>query len=594
MAAQPYASRSPRPRLWAGHALFALLAVALVGLGVRLYLFQNTHAAAMAARSERQQRMTVPISARRGTIYANSHSRTVQLAASRQVPSCFADPFIIRDDELWDVCETLGPILGQDPRDLQGKLLENRQRRFVWLAREVGEPAAEAIRAAKLPGIGLLQEWRRYYPCGTLGAHVVGFVGSEGHGLEGTELWADAALAATDGRRVVRADAARRAIWSEPEAFVAPRDGKHLVLTLDVVIQGYLEQALADAVATYAAESAVGIVMDPRTGEVLALASVPAYDLNAFRYTDQDQRRNRAITDPYEPGSIFKPFIAAVALAEGVTRLGESFQCHDGLYRCQSGRRLRDAHGYGVLSFEAGVFKSSNIFMAQLGERLGNERLYQAVRSFGFGAKTGVELRGEDAGLVNPLKNWNSYTTTSIPMGQEIGVTALQMATGFSAFANGGLLLRPRLVRAVYDPDGTLIYDNSYPLPVRQVLDSNLCRVFVERVLAQVPTEGTGKRGRLEGWTSFGKTGTAQIARTDGRGYEPDAYTASYIAAAPATDARLVCLVSVRKPDRSRAYYGGVVAAPVVKSVLERSLAYLEVPKDDAKTEAPADDDIAD
>ena len=213
--------------------------------------------------------------------------------------------------------------------------------------------------------------------------------------------------------------------------------------------------------------------------------------------------------------------------------------------------------------------------MSIIGERLGNAVLRQMVRAFGFGQRTGIELRGEDPGLVHPLSNWNSYSTTSIPMGQEVSVTALQMAMAFSVFANGGVLLRPRLVRSVHSADGELVREGSGPDPVRRVLPEPLCRLFVDEVLAQVPIQGTGRRhARLDGWGSFGKTGTAQISP-----YSAGLFTASYIAAAPVTDTRLVCLISVRKPSRG-SHYGGTVAGPAVKEVLERSLTYLGVPKD--------------
>ena len=478
-------------------------------------------------------------------------------------------------------------MLGFKPADVLAKLTEKRNAQFVWLARGLDDGTANAVRALDLPGVSLMDEWRRNYPNGSLACHVVGFTGLDaegrfdGSGLEGIELYADKYLSAADGRRVLLTDAGRRPIWNAPGEYTPPADGNHVQLTLDVVIQGYLEKALASAVAQYKGESGVGVVVDPATGEVLALASCPCYDPNNFQEAAQDVRRNRALTDPFEPGSIFKPFTAVMALASGAVHMGQMFDGHGGVYNCRSGRTLHDAHGYGMLSFQDVVIKNSNIGMAQVGERLGNDVLFGILKSFGFGARTGIELKGEDAGLVNPLKDWTSYTTTSVPMGQEVAVTGLQMTMGFAAIANRGTLLRPRLIRAIYTPDGRMLQDNSAVKVVRQVVDPATAHEFVEQVLAKVPTEGTGKKGRLDGWSSFGKTGTAQVSRQGGHGYEENAFTASYIAGAPVGRPRLVCLVSVRKPDRSIGHYGGTVAAPAVKEVLEESLTYLGVPKDE-------------
>ena len=278
----------------------------------------------------------------------------------------------------------------------------------------------------------------------------------------------------------------------------------------------------------------------------------------------------------YEPGSVFKPFVTSAALSDGVVGWGDEVFCHNGAYRCRRGRILHDAHPYGRLTVEAVVYKSSNIGMAKIGELLGNARLYQIVNAFGFGRPTGVELRGERTDSVRPLRAWKRDSTWSVPMGQEVVVTALQVTMAFAALANDGLLVRPRLIDAIAAPDGQILEDRSRPIPAAQVIDPNVSRRFVRDVLGRVPTDGTGRRhARLDGWTSFGKTGTAQIAP-----YSSDQFTASYIAGAPLNTPRLVCLVSVRKPDKSIGHYGGQVAGPVVKGILERSLAYLDVPRD--------------
>lgn len=573
-----------------GHVLFSVLGMCLVALGVRLFLFQRDCQAEMAQRAQTGLRRVDPIPGCRGKIFARGASgEALLLAASRQVPSCFADPSLIPPDQLDEVCRAVGEAIGMPPADVYARLAARPSAQFVWLKRGrlVDEPnrltaeQAEAVRRLRVYGIGLRDEWERYYPNGGLAAHVVGFAGLDGDGLEGIELWAERYLRATDGRRVMSIDARRNPIANQPERYVPPVDGNHVELTIDPVIQRQLERTIAATRAKYRAESVVGVVMDPRTGEVVAMACEPTYDLNAFRRATRDERRNRAITDPYEPGSIFKPFTGVTALQTGAAHLGEPFNAYGGAYPVRRGRTIRDVSGHGIVTFEQAVYLSLNTVHAQLGQRLGKDRLFAAIRGFGFGQKTGIELRGEDAGLVNPLSRWTLDTIVSVPMGQEVGVTALQMVTGFCAIANEGRLMRPRVVRAIYAPDGEVLWDNSEPVLVRQASDPRVTRTFVDQVLAKVTTEGTAARtGRLSGWTSFGKTGTAQIPP-----YRAGQYTASYIAAAPVHEPRLVCLISVRRPDRSIAYYGGTVAGPAVKEVLEASLAYLGVPKDDPESE---------
>ncbi len=561
------------------HLVFAVLCLSLIALGGRLFAFQQTHHDAMVRRAAIQQRMTVKIPARRGNIYGRSYRRYELLAASHQSPGCFADPMIIGAEDFREVSDALAAALGLEADTIHQRLVTRRSRRFVWVKRDLTDAEVQRIRDLDLTGVGIQRQWRRRYPNGSLAAHVVGFAGVDGAGLEGVEKAAEQYLAGVDGANEMLTDAARRPIWNKPEAYTAPVDGDHLYLTIDVVIQRRLEEALAEAVTKFAAESALGVVVDPSSGEILAMANVPTYDLNAFGRSESDHRRNRAVADMYEPGSIFKPFIASVALADGVVNWGEEIFCYNGAYRCRRGRTLHDAHPYGKLSIEAVVYKSSNIGMARIGERLGNRRLYEAVKAFGFGRRTGIELTGEVTGQINPLRTWRRDSTWSVPMGQEVAVTGLQVTMAFAALANEGLLLQPKLIRKIVSPDGSVVLDNDEPTVVGRVLGPELCRRFITDVLGRVPTDGTGRNhARLDGWSSFGKTGTAQIAP-----YSAGQFTASYIAGAPLAKPRLVCLVSVRKPDRSIGHYGGTVAGPVVKDVLEQALAYLNVPKDDER-----------
>ncbi len=432
---------------------------------------------------------------------------------------------------------------------------------------------------AGMLGLGLFDEPYRTYPMNETAAPLIGFVSRDGVGVSGLEYQLDEYLRGENGVKEIIRDARRKAFWLADDGYRPARDGYHVVLTIDAEIQAITERELGAAIEQFGAESGTAVVMNAKTGAVLAMASLPGFDPNYYTDYSPSYYRNRAITDPYEPGSIFKPFVAAAALAEKRAHLGEAIDCESGSWR-DGARTLHDHHPCGLLTFEQVIIKSSNIGMAKLGKRLGNEKLYDYVKAFGFGEKSGVNLTGEDAGIVRPLHRWNTFSTTSLPMGQEIGVTTLQMARAFCVFANGGKLVQPHVLRAVLAADGSVVRDFGEPPPVRQVIPPEIARIMRDRILVAVVNEGTGSRAKLAGYQVFGKTGTAQIARKGGGGYEKNAYVGSFIAGAPAADPELVAIVSVRRPDRSKGYYGGTIAAPAVREILGQSLAYLDVPYD--------------
>jgi cell division protein FtsI (penicillin-binding protein 3) len=282
------------------------------------------------------------------------------------------------------------------------------------------------------------------------------------------------------------------------------------------------------------------------------------------------------LTDPVEPGSVFKPFVMSAALTAGVVHMGEMIDCHDGLF---GKRHLQDSHPHGTLTVEQVVAKSSNIGMAVIGLRLGSKLMYEGLRKLGFGQATGVDLPGEGNGLLMPLKKWNSFSTTSVPMGQELAVTPMQIVTAFCALVNGGRLIQPRVIAAITDPAGQVVEDRTAPIEKGQVLEPRIADMM-HSILVEVVNDGTGKPAQLDRWQVMGKTGTAQVPRSDRKGYEPDAYLGSFIAAAPASDPAVVVLVMVRKPQKSIGYYGAQVSAPVVKAILQEVLPYLNVPPD--------------
>ena len=573
-------------RTWVGHALIVLVGAAMLALIGRLAYLEAKVRPALLDWSQRRQSSVVPLPGRRGAILDR---RLRVLAGSHDRPTIYADPRVIEDRE--DAAQQLAMVLGQPAAELKKLLDDPASPGYVILKRSADRTEVEGIKLLRIRGIGMTNEPVRSYSMGKLAAHVIGFVGSDGQGLEGVELACEKYLKATPGRWLVYRDVQRRAIFQEPESYVAPQDGMHVVLTIDANIQEVLEREVTQAVEHFQAESGVGLVMSPKTGEILAMTCVPTYDpAEANKYKPED-RRDRILTDPMEPGSAFKPFVMSAALAEGVTRPTETIFCHNGLY-VTGARRLSDHEPYGNLTVEQILIHSSNIGMAILGQRLGNMRMHEALRRFGYGARTGIDLPGEGEGILMPLKAWNSFTTTSVPMGQELAITPIQLAAAFSGLINGGHKVRPRVVAAILNRSGEVVEDRQKVEELGPVVRADISATMRD-ILAKVVTEGTGRNCKIEQWQVLGKTGTAQVPRKDRRGYEPDAYLGTFIAGVPAHDPEIVCLVQVRKPNKRVAYYGSAVAAPSVRNVLVYVLPYLNIPPDEKPAE-PGSASLAD
>lgn len=552
--------------------LILLICAAMLALVSRLVHIQTQMRPSLEAWTRQRLYSEIPIPGRRGSIM-DRRERILAGAHDRQ--TIYADPFLIGDKEV--AAQTLSSILNE-PEDKILERLENpTSRRYVVLRRGATPEQVKEAKDLRSLGVGVHREAHRDYPMGGLAAHVLGFVGRDGTGLEGIEWSCDRYLRPRHGRRVVHRDARGRALSEVSELYEAPRDGHHVILTIDAAIQEIVERAVAAQVEHHAAESGVGVVTNPRTGEVLAMTCYPGFEPARAGSVPAEHRRNRVLTDPVEPGSTFKPFVMAIALEEGVTHPNEIINCKGGLYLIGR-RRLHDHRPYGDLTTEMIMVRSSNIGMAILGQRLGNRRMHEGLVRFGLGRATGIDLPGEGDGLLMPLRNWNSYTTTSVPMGHELALTPIQITTAFSALVNGGRLLEPRVIAAVIDQEGRFIVDGTQVRDRGQALDPAVSD-RMRAILTKVVTEGTGRPAHIEKWQLLGKTGTAQVPRTDRRGYEQGAYLASFIAAAPAHDPELVVLVMVRKPTR-HGYYGSQVASPAVKQIFEQVLPYLNIPPD--------------
>lgn len=569
-----------KQQFWA-QGLIGLTVGLLAALAVRLLWVHSYPHPQIVLRGATQYLMRQPILARRGMIVDR---KAEILAGSVERRGVFADPGVVKD--LGRTAWQVAPELGLTARVVYERLIEREDARFIWLKRQAEPDEADAIDKMGIYGIGLTPATQRHYPMGSLAAHLVGFVGVDNQGLEGLEHQFDAELSGRSGYKVIIRDAAQRPIGLSAEGSRPPADGDHLVLTLDSVIQTATEDALADACLKFEAQSGSALVMDPFTGEILAWSNWPTYNPRNFRDSEADHRRNRLITDPIEPGSIFKPLVVAGAIQSETCTAEQVFDCS----KTQFGpRALREYNGkrYGAMTVSQILIKSSNVGMGHIGTRLGNERLHATIDRMGFGRRTGIDLPGEDPGLVHPLARWTSYSTTSIPMGQEISATPLQVLRAYCAIANGGYLLTPRVVMGVIDPHGEMKTDQTQPIVERKVFSPKTADL-VREMLGRVVKEGTGRNAALQNYRVFGKTGTAQVAMRGGGGYEPDAYVASFVGGAPIDRPRVMAIVNVNRPSVAKGYYGGLVAAPAVRYILRRTLEYLQTPPD-----APVGDQLA-
>jgi cell division protein FtsI/penicillin-binding protein 2 len=566
-----------------GQALIIMLCLSMLGLIGRLVYINTKMAPQLREWSYRRQTQTIPIPGARGVILDRRYR---VLAGSTDAFAIYADPRTISVEKDGEqqlataerharAATLLAPVLGMSEKEIREKLAHPSSPAYVVLCRTKENKKAELAKL-KMRGIGSQPEPIRTYPMGNLAAHVLGHVGKDGKGMEGVELSLNSKLEATAGKRTVFCDVDRRAMFQKPNSYVPPKNGVHVVLTVDSIIQEKLEEQLRERATFHNAESAVGVVMNPKTGEILALANYPTFDPGDAGDVPADVRRNRVLTDPVEPGSVFKPYTMAAALTEGVAKRTDIINC--GVSMRVGSRILHDSHPHGALTVEQVLAMSSNIGMSILGQQLGNDRIYNFLHAFGFGEKTGIDLAGEDRGLMPPLKRWNKGSTLSVPMGQEIAITPIQLVTAFSSIINGGKLLKPRVVAAIVSDEGEILEDYTEAKERRQVLDPARAREMTE-MLTSVVTSGTGRMCKLSHWQALGKTGTAQIPRIGEarRGYVPGAYLGSFIGAAPASDPSVVVLIMVRHP-RKNGYYGSVVALPGVKEVLEFTLNYLNVP----------------
>jgi cell division protein FtsI (penicillin-binding protein 3) len=563
------AAHSERGRTASSRLLIVacLALIWMVAVFARLGYLQLFRHSEYMARAQRQQQRVIEITPKRGSIYdRNMHP----LAMSIPVDSAFAVPSEIADEQL--AARLLSGVLGM-PRDvLETKLGSSRT--FVWIARKLPPERAEAVAALNLKGIYFQKENQRIYPKRDLASHVLGFVDLDEKGLGGIEHELDSQIRGKSEKIIVMADARQR--WFDGGEAQRER-GANVVLTLDEKVQYIAERELAAAIAKTHAFAGTVVVMNPNTGEILGLANWPKFNPNAANEAPAEARMNRAVTALYEPGSTFKLITLAAAFDQGITRPEEVFDCENGAVYV-AGHRIRDHRPFGLLNVSDILAQSSDVGAIKIALRLGAPKFYDYIRAFGFGQLTGVDLPGESKGILRRLENWSAVSIGSISMGQEVGVTPIQLIGAISAIANGGMLYKPHVISELRRGEQVLPAEGPLaPVEPRRVIRPETAATL-RRLMEGVILNGTGTRAHLDGWTAAGKTGSAQkIDPATGR-YSPTQLIASFTGFAPINSPAVTILVSLDSPVGE--HEGGQVAAPVFKRVAEQVLPYLDVPRD--------------
>ncbi|HLA11312.1 MAG TPA: penicillin-binding protein [Pyrinomonadaceae bacterium] len=585
MPARAISQSITRPDASLRRALFvaAIIVLWMFAVGVRLVHLQVSGHDEMVDRARRQQQNAIETAPERGRVLDRNGN---ELARSIDTDSIFVAP-----DELIDpgdpnitaanvecTADALASSIGLEKAKLGDEISQGvaKGRRFIWIARRLSPEVGNVVRAQTIPGVHIQKEPKRFYPNGGLASHILGFVGLDNVGLGGIEKVYNEKIAGEPGKLFVENDSRGKAY----ESFEVPsKPGQTVVLTIDQSVQYRAEQAILTTVQKSRAKSGTAIVLDPRNGEILALASVPTFDPNDIAASSQQERSNWALQNVYEPGSTFKIVAFSAALEKGLVKPEDRIDCQMGGITV-AGRRVRDHSAFGSLTIREALEKSSNVAAIKLGIRVGNETMYDYIKRFGFGSRTGIELAGETPGLLAPVNRWHPSSIGSIAIGQEIAVTPLQMVAAFGTLANNGIRVAPHLVREIRTSSGTAVYQ-AHPEERRVVNETTASAL--RGMLEGVTLNGTAKQAQLDGYTAAGKTGTAQKIDPKTRAYSHTKHIASFVGFAPVSNPSVVIVVVIDEPGG--AYHGGQIAAPVFREIAEQILPDLGVaPDTDFKT----------
>jgi cell division protein FtsI/penicillin-binding protein 2 len=521
----------------------------------------------LSERAQQQHVKVEDIQVRRGTIVDR---RGRELALNLDLESVYCDPKHLRRSD--NDMKKLASAIDKAPKAILAKIPDAG--RFAWIARKMEPDATEKLKALNIEGIGFMTEAKRFYPKAELASHILGFVGVDNQALEGIELKYNKYLKTSGGKVVVGRDARGRTLSSGADT---EAKGNNIVLTIDEVLQRIVEKEMDKAMFQWRAAAAAIIMMDPFTGEILALANRPAYDLNKGSTAGASVRRNRAITDLYEPGSTFKIVIGVASLEEKILRPDSLFDVSKGGIDI-GGKTIRDVHKYGVLTFKEVIQKSSNVGSIMIGLKLGRERLYKYAKLMGIGEKTGIDLPGEVTGWLHPPDRWSGTSLGAIPIGQEVAVTPLQILRAYAAVANGGFLVKPHIVSDIVSPDGLVLASFRNEEKTR-IFSARTSKIFTNILKSVTEEGGTGKSASVDGNEVAGKTGTAQMINPVTKRYSKEKYVSSFVGFVPADNPRIAMIVVFYEPKGQ--IYGGVVAAPVFRDIASQALSYLNIPRED-------------
>lgn len=548
-------------RIYLVYFVFSLL---FFSLSLRITYLQTVKRKDFLALAKSQHSKVITVKGERGRIFDRNNR---VLATNIVVYSVYMDPKFVRNKK--DTAEKLAKELGLRAKDILDKL--SASKRFVWIKRKISPKEKERLAQLNLKGVYFLREYKRFYPQGALASHILGGVDIDNRGIEGVELFYDKFLRGKEGLVSVLKDSASRSLYTYPQVLYANR-GLDLNLTIDIQLQYWVESCLKETIDKYSAHAGSVIVINPFTGEVLALANFPTYDPNHIGEASAREIRNRAIGDIFEPGSVFKIVTLVGSLDRKIFSLGDTIYCENGRFKIP-GSILHDWKPYGELTYKEVFKKSSNIGVAKIASRLGATVLYSYIRRMGFGQKTGIDLPGEAKGILKDPRAWSNTSSYIIPIGQEIGVTVLQLAQAMCVVVNGGYLVKPHVCKEFR---GSYGLRKEFRLNKRRVVPSGVSSM-AKRILIEVVNDGTGKLAKIEGIVVGGKTGTAQKYDVEKGRYSPYAYRASFAGFIENDGKSFVICVSIDEPYRS--HFGGVVAAPLFRKIAEKIVEYEEANK---------------
>ncbi len=566
--------KDSKKRKWKFYVVSVFITGLFVLLGYRSFELQVLQNEKFSARAKNQHTKVYKIPPVRGTLFDRNKK---PLATSVWATSIYLNPKEVKNPD--KLVRAISKPLGLSRKKLIN--LTRSEKPFVWIKRRENPETAEKIKAMGLSGVGFAEEPRRIYPNGSLLGQAIGFTNIDLKGVEGLEYGFEKMLAGKPATARIRTDGRGKRISDILlNAKEQSTRGKDVLLTVDSKIQHITETALEKGIKEMKADRGAALLINPQTGEILSMASYPFFDPNRFGKFSQKTRKNLPVWMSFEPGSTLKIFLAATLLEEKMGDENTEYDCENGKRRIGP-KLIKDVHGHGILTVSETITYSSNICAWKMGETLGKKKLHDSLRNFGFGKKVGVDLPGEASGKIQNLRKWGDIELATISFGQGISVTAIQLATALSSIANGGYLMKPHIVKKIVSPDGKVLMEKK-PELLKKVISYDTASK-VTRILEQVVENGTGKNASIPGYRVAGKTGTAQMPNPRTGTYYENRYLSSFIGFAPADDPRLALVVIVENPREHN--YGGVVSAPIFKSITEKVLFYMEIPPSEEKIE---------